>query len=454
MLNSGYWRTTPFRLAVQFGAAYVLGIAVLLGLVYAQTADYLSRRVDRILAAEAGLFRAATPETILRRLDQEAHRDPLNSLALYSAGGQKVAGDIDLPPPQAWPNPFGASRPPSGPMVREFPKQGQRPAVRALAQTLPWGETLIVARDMGQLIELRRILVLALLVSGSIIAVLGLVSGFVLSLDPLRRIQAMQKVSERVVSGDLGVRLPVTGRRDELDAVASISNTIMDEVERLVVHAETAGESIAHELRTPLTRLRATLERTSQSLPLEHPNREDLEACVAEADGVLARFRALLRIAAVEATRRNAGIAPLDLSKLIDQVAELYAPLVAERELYFKVEVAPGVTAPLDKDLFVEAAANLLDNALKFTRPGGTVGLSLERTGSGFALEVSDTGPGIPEGDRALVVKRFYRSAAHHSIPGHGLGLSLVAAVARMHGLKLSFADNAPKGTRVRIEAG
>ncbi len=449
MINSASWRTTPFRLALEFGAAYVLGVAILLGLVYTQTASYLTHRVDGILTAEAGLFRPATPEDILRRLDQEAHRDPLNYLALYSAGGQRVGGDIDLPPSQ-----FGAVAAGEGRATREFPRLGGRPAVRALAQTLPWGETLVVARDTGQLVELRRILIVALFVSGSIIAALGLLSGLVLSLDPLRRIQAMRQASERIVGGDLGARLPVTRRRDELDALAGIVNTMMDEVERLVVHAQTAGESIAHELRTPLTRLRATLEHAGDTLPEGDPNRDKLEVCVAEADSVLARFRALLRIAAVEATRRNAGIAALDLSGLLGQVAELYAPLVAERELAFDVDIAPGVTARVDSDLFVEAIANLLDNALKFTPPGGTVSLRLQRAGEGFALEVGDTGPGIPEADRALVVKRFYRGAAHHSIPGHGLGLSLVAAVARMHGLELSFADNTPTGTRVRIATG
>ncbi len=446
MLSSASWRTTPFRLALQFGAAYVLGVAILLGLVYAQTAGFLSQRVDRILQAEANQFRPATAETILRRLKEEAHRDPLNYLALYSASGQKVAGDIDLPPPE-----FGPSRSAGGPAAREFPRRDGRPPVRALAQTLPWGETLVVARDTGQLVDLRQTLIVALFVSGSIIAAFGLASGLLLSLEPLRRIQAMRLASERIVGGDLGVRLPVSGRRDELDAIAAIVNTMMDEVERLVVHAQTAGESIAHELRTPLTRLRATLEHASESLSEGDPNREKLEVCVAETYGVLARFRALLRIAAVEATRRNAEIAELDLSALLDQVAELYDPLVAERELRFVVDIARGVTARVDRDLFVEAIANLLDNALKFTPPPGAVGLSLRSSGAGFVLEVSDTGAGIPEADRPLVIKRFYRGQAHHSVPGHGLGLSLVAAVAHLHGLELSFADNAPTGARVKI---
>jgi signal transduction histidine kinase len=441
LLTSASWRTTPFRLARQFGAAYVVGVAILLGLVYGQTASYLTRRVDRILVTEAGLFRQTGPEDILRRLNQEARRDPLNYFALYSSSGRRVAGDIDLAPQDL----------PRNQAVREFTRSGGRPDIRALALTLPWGEVLIVARDSGQLAELRRVLIIALMVGGLIIAAFGLASGLVLSLEPLRRIQAMRRASERIVGGDLAVRLPVSRRQDEIDELALIVNTMMEEVERLVVHAQTAGESIAHELRTPLTRLRATLEHASQTHSPDDPRREQLEACVAEADSVLARFQALLRIAAVEAKRRNAEIAVLDLSSLLDQVAELYAPLVAERELAFEVDIAPGVTARVDSDLFVEAVANLLDNALKFTPAGGTVALRLEHMGDGFALEVRDTGPGIPEADRGLVVKRFYRSASHHGVPGHGLGLSLVAAVARMHGLELSFGDNASTGTRVRI---
>ena len=440
VLNSASWRTTPFRLAIQFGAAYVLGIAILLGLVYGQTASYLARRVDTILAAEARSFSQAGPEDTLGRLNQEGRRDPLNHFALYSASGEKVAGDVDL----------SSSAFAAGGRVQEFAATRSRPPLRALSVTLPWGETLVVARDSSQLVELRRILTQALIVSGATIAALGLCAGFLLGREPLRRIQAMRQASERIVAGDLAVRLPTGGKRDELDELAAIVNAMMAEVERLVLQAQTAGESIAHELRTPLTRLRALLEHAAEASPPDHPDRERLELCVAEADSMLARFRALLRIAAVEATRRNAAIAPIDLSGLVEQAAELYAPLIAERDLRFETVIAPGIAARVDADLLLEAIANLLDNALKFTPVGGLVRLGLERTAKGFAIAVADTGPGIPEPERAMVTKRFYRSAVHHSVPGHGLGLSLVAAVAGMHGLDLQIADNAP-GTRVRL---
>jgi signal transduction histidine kinase len=288
------------------------------------------------------------------------------------------------------------------------------------------------------------------MVSGATVAALGLAAGFILSRESLRRIQTMRQASLRIVAGDLTFRLPISRRGDELDALAAIVNDMLAEVERLLVHAESAGESIAHELRTPLTRLRAVLEHAAEANPPNHPDRERLEACVAEADSMLARFRALLRIAAVEATRRNAAIAPLDLSGLVEQAAELYAPLIAERGRVFMVDIAPGIFARVDSDLFLEAIANLLDNALKFTPTGGSIGLSLTPSPRGFAVEVSDSGPGIPAAERPMVTKRFYRSAVHHGIPGHGLGLSLVAAVAGMHGLALQIADNAP-GARVRL---
>lgn len=443
MWNRAFWRTTPFRLAVRFGAAYVAGIALLLGLVYLQTETYLARRVDRIMQAEAEVFQEAAPGDLRQRLAQEGRRDPLNDFALYGPAGQRIAGDPDLTPGE-----FARRS-----AAREFKPAPGRPPVRALAVSLPSGDTLIVARDASQLTELRRILLSALVISGAIIMALGLLAGAALSGEPLRRIQAMRLASERIAAGDLAMRLPVSPRRDELDETAAIVNAMMEEMERLMLHAQTAGESIAHELRTPLTRLRARLERASDALPDDDPDREILERCVADADGVLARFRGLLRIAAVESKRRTAAIDRLDLSGLMEQAGELYAPLAAERDLAFDVAVEPGLFARVDGDLFLEAVANLLDNALKFTPAGGAVRLSLALAGEGFAVEVADTGPGVPEAERALVTDRFYRSADHHAVPGHGLGLSLVAAVARMHGLGLAIEDNAP-GTRVRLGTG
>jgi signal transduction histidine kinase len=424
-----------------FGVVFALGIVAVLSLVYVQTARYLTHRVDRQLTREVDTFLRAGPETILQRFKQEAARDPLNSFGLFSAGGEQVAGDTRLKPQDLPPN--------GRPRSLEEP-QGANPK-RALEAQLPWGETLIVARDTSQLVELRRITLGALVWSGAITVLFGLICGLALSAKPLRRVQAFQDASDAIVSGDFAVRLPVDGSHDELDELARIVNAMVDEVERLMIQARTVGESVAHELRTPLTRLRTTLEHASRSFDdTADPRRALLDRCVGETEGVLARFQALLRIAAVESRNRQAEIAAVSLTAIVEQVAELYQPLALERRIGFEVVSQAGVTARADADLMVEAISNLVDNALKFTPPGGKVKLILTPHQSGPSITIADNGPGIPKSERPLVIKRFYRSRRDANVEGHGLGLSLVAAIVDLHGFTLDIADAQP-GAAVTI---
>ena len=437
------WRTTTFRLTMIFGLILAGAILLLLGLVYFQTARYLTQRVDRALAAEVQIFRRAGPESILRRFRQEAARDPLNTFGLFSSAADQVAGDTRLRPQDL----------PAEGVPQNVGGRQRAPPERALKATLPWGETLIVERDTSQLVELRQIILGALVWSGAAIVVLGFVCGVALSIRPLKRVQAFQEASDAIIAGDFSLRLPVDGSCDELDELARIVNAMMDEVERLVVQARTVGESVAHELRTPLTRLRATLDHARQSFDdPSDPRGQLLDRCVAETQGVLARFQALLRIAAVEARSQQGGFTQTSLSAIIDLVAELYQPLATERDIALEVAAEEGVTIRGDADLLVEAVSNLVDNALKFAPPGGAVRLSLARTVEGPVIAVQDNGPGIAETERPLVIKRFYRSQLAGNVQGHGLGLSLVAAVATLHGFQLRIGDAAP-GAVVSLRA-
>ncbi len=439
MLSSNLWRTTTFRLSALFGALYAVGIVLLLGLVYLQTATYLTRRSDRAVQAEARILERGGPDRILRGFEREQARDPLSRFALYAATGERVAGDAALT----------ARDLPADGIPRSFNRPGATPA-RALAERTPWGEILIVERDSRPVLELRRIVLSALIWSGAIIVVLGLASGIFLSLRPLARIQAMQAASDAIASGDFSKRLPIAGNRDELDELARIANRMMDEAERLMIQARTVGEGVAHELRSPLTRLRATLDHAAQGLEGDDARRRLLDQCVAETEGVLARFRALLRIAALEAKGRGLGKGPVALDGLARQVAELYGPLAMEQGVDLRLEGAAAVEIDADGELLFEALSNVVDNAVKFTGPGGQVRLSVIGTTAGPVLEVADTGPGIPESERAFVTKRFYRGQRHGAVTGHGLGLSLVAAVVDLHGFHLSFEDGRP-GAIVRI---
>ncbi|HLZ81918.1 MAG TPA: ATP-binding protein [Caulobacteraceae bacterium] len=443
MLSRSLWRTTTFRLTLLFGAVFASGIALLLSLVYAQTAGYLTRRADRTLVAEAKVLERSGPDFVIRRFQQEVARDPLNSLGLFSADGERVAGDTTLKPSDL----------PLDGRPRDAPhRRGAAPS-RAMAERTPWGEILIVERDTRQLVALRRIIVGALWWSGGAIALLGLFSAVALSLRPLTRVAAMRRASDAISAGDFALRLPITGSGDELDELAQITNRMMDEAERLMIEARTVGQGLAHELRSPLTRLRTMLDHASASFEADDPRRRLLENCVAETDALLTRFQALLRIAALEARGRRTAIERVSLSDMTQQIAELYAPLAADLRIELTASADAGLVIHGDGELLFEAVSNLVDNALKFSGAGGHVSVSAVRGPDGARLEVKDDGQGIPEAERPLVTKRFYRGQRHAATPGHGLGLSLVAAVADLHGFDLSFHDAHP-GALVRITVG
>jgi signal transduction histidine kinase len=440
MLLRGPWRTTTFRLAALYGAAYATGMVLLLGLVYLAIANSLTQRWDSVMRAELGILERSGPEGVLQRAQSEAARDPLTRFALYSGAGERIAGDTPLGPQDLPLN----GRPRAAPAIA-----GQPPS-RAVAERAPWGEILVVARDTRLLEALRRIVLTALAGSGAVIAGLGLTSGVLLGIGPLRRIAAIRAASEAIGAGDFARRLPVSPTGDEIDELAAIANRMMDEAERLMVQARTVGEGVAHELRSPLTRLRTRLERAATKLDAGDPRRELLETCVAEADSVLGRFAALLRIAALEARGRRVGLGPTSVSGLVAQVGELYEPLAAERGVAFYAHADEGLEIEADGELLFEALCNLVDNAIKFTPGRGLVQLSAAAGPAAVVLEVADDGPGIAEAERALVTKRFYRGQRHAALPGHGLGLSLVAAVADLHGFALAF-DDARPGAVVRI---
>jgi signal transduction histidine kinase len=437
------FRTTTFRLTIGFGVAMAVVILLLLGLVYVQTAGFLQRRVDGVLISDAAALTSHGPQQIFAAMAQEAARDPLMGGGVFSPDGDLLGGDEMVKPSELM---LDSS-------AHEFVSQAGRSPQRALAQRLPWGDVLVVHRDVSQLIELRWIVIRALLWSGAAITVIGLGLAVALSVKPLRRVRAVGDASRAVASGDLAVRLPVDGSGDELDELARIVNGMMDDVERLVIQAQTVGEGVAHELRTPLTRLRAKLDHAAHAPETSEAGRALLDTCVVEAETVLARFQALLRIAAVDAMSRKSGIAAVSMSEIVQQIGELYEPLAADKGLQLHTVVEPGLDVRGDPELLSEALSNLVDNALKFSFAGGHVWLKLERSSGGAVLSVRDNGIGIPAVERALVAKRFYR--AHHSahLPGHGLGLSLVASVADAHGFRLTIEDASP-GTLVKLYCG
>jgi signal transduction histidine kinase len=437
------WRTTPFRLTVMNGLVFALAVMALLGLIYQQTAGYLARQVDQIVVSEAKNLTIGGPERLPERVTQAVATDTrhVEYYGLFSAEGIWISGNVRSLP---------ASLPTDG-VPREIHVPNLQPGSRALVERMPWGELLFVGHDALVLTGLRGIIVNALALSGGLILVLGLAAAAALSLAPLQRIESLREASRAALKGQLGVRLPVSRRRDEIDMLAGVANAMMDEAERLLWEVKSVGDNVAHDLRTPLNRLRALLYRAHQNAGLAGPQREMIAQALAETDELLARFRALQRIGEIERRERQASFEQVRLQSVLEHVIELHEPSAEDRGVVLAADIAPDAPeVSADPTLLFEAVSNVVDNALKFTPRGGKVSVRLAVRDEGPRIEVADNGPGVPEAEREAVLQRFYRAARTRTEPGSGLGLSIVTAIARLHHFTLVLEDARP-GLRVAL---
>jgi signal transduction histidine kinase len=438
-------RTTSFRLALMFLALFGAASLILFGFVYWQTAGYLARGIDDWLASEMGSRAAADPAELNRQIAGRIILDPgeRRPFELLDPTGHWIAGSVaTLPSPL-----------PAMDRVFDFTVQrgGQPVPFRGIAHLLPSGEIFMAARDMRESAEFRDLLLGAMASSGLVVLVLGLTGAAMIGAVALGRIDRVTQAIERIVNGDLSERLPGGGTAGDLARLIQVVNRMLDEIEHLMNEVKGVTDDIAHDLRTPLTRLLAGLERARRRASTVEEYGEAVDEAIAESKGILATFGALLRIAEVEAGTRRAGFTTVDLNTVSGDVTDFYEPLAERKGIALLLET-DGASAemPGDPSLLFEAIGNLVDNAIKYTPSGGQVTL---RVTARLGIAVSDTGPGIPATEREMVLRRFHRVEKCRHTPGSGLGLSLVAAVARLHGLRLAIEDAEP-GCRVALRRG
>jgi signal transduction histidine kinase len=276
-----------------------------------------------------------------------------------------------------------------------------------------------------------------------ILITIGAALGAWMNRQVLHRVNAISAAGREIVEGNFSRRLPRSGTRDEFDTLAANLNEMLDRVEQLTAALRFVIDSTAHDLRGPLNRMRHRIESVAQRSESD-ASRRDLEDSLRDADALGHTLDALLRIAQAQGGSATAEIAPLDLGQLAAEVVELYEPVAAERHIELRGNIGAPATMRGSRQLLAHALANLIDNAVKFTPPGSTVDVRVAREAAGLQLIVADTGPGIPPADRECVLQRFVRLADAADRPGSGLGLSLVAAVARMHHAELELLDNQP----------
>ena len=312
---------------------------------------------------------------------------------------------------------------------------------------LAGGYLLLVGRDFSARQDFRGNLLAIFTGALTVVMALGLVGGAVMSRNLLRRVDAMADASRRIMAGDLCGRVPTDGSGDEFDRLGGNLNRMLARIEALLLGMRVVSESISHDLRSPLTRLRnrAELALVEATPGDDAPLRQALEETVADTDGVLATFNALTEIAQAEAGTARTDLTPLDLAALARDAGELYAPVAEEKGIDLAIDATGEATVRGHGQLLSQALGNLLDNALKYTPAGGHITVAVQRQDDGVVrLIVADSGPGIPAADRERVLERFVRLDASRSEPGSGLGLSLVAAVVRLHDGVLRLDDTAP----------
>lgn len=440
------YRTTGFRLALSFLALFGLTSVVLYTFIDIEVKDFLTEKVDDWVLREGRSLTKLNVQTIAARLDNRKNGefDAERPMTLFNAAHERLAGS-PIPFPMGY---DGATTP------FEFGADSGMPGVpfRGLTWTLPGGEILLVAESISEVKEFNEVLFGAMLLAGGCTALFGLAGAVLIGTGAVRHFDAVTQATRKIVAGDLSGRLPSQGVGGDTGRLIAVVNEMLDEIERLMREVKGVCDNIAHDLRTPLTRLLAGLDRARRRATNVEDYANSVDEAIVETQGILKTFAALLRISEVEDGARRAGFVPVDLAAIVADAIELYEPLAEEKEINLTSSIQESDPRPLpgDPSLLFEAVANLIDNALKFSPKGGNVEVHLERKGDLTRLRVTDDGPGIPEADRANVLRRFYRAEPSRHAPGNGLGLSLVAAIARLHGIKLDIAGGT--GTTVTLE--
>jgi signal transduction histidine kinase len=430
-------RTTTFRSTLAIAGAFVLCTLVLFGFVYWQTAAYMTSSFDALITGELHIIAAEPPERRLAHINERLDNDPrrVRIAGLFGADGHRIAGNLESLPGGLTPD-----VPADAVVVRVDNQRRETENVRLATDRLPDGEILAIGRSNDEIAGIanivRRALTLGLLPAFGLAVVIGLV----LSLRARRRLSEVNRRIQRIVTGDLRERLPIRKGNDPFDQLAVSVNRMLGEIEALIHEIAGVGNDIAHDLRTPLTRVRVRLERGRARATTLDELRGVVDQSIAGLDQSLAVVTALLRIAEIEHNRRLEGFSQVQLAPLVREVGELYEPIAEDKHVSLQIEAAEEATVHGDRDLLFEAVANLVDNAVKFTPERGRVTLALLRRDGESVIQVRDTGPGISEAERDAVVKRFYRSDKSRNTEGLGLGLSLVAAIVKLHGIRFTIA--------------
>lgn len=440
-------RSTSFRRALMLAAVLTAIIVALFGFVYWKTDSYLTARSDQMIMTQLNVISLLSDQRLLDAIEAHLKQDSrgVQFAGLFGSDGNRVAGNI-----AKMPSGLKIGTPAQGVQIMAIrPASLESTVVQAVARQLRDGEVLVIGRLVDETTGIAHVIGQALGLGLVVALGLCLVAGTLASLRASKRVDEVNRRVQRIVAGDLRERLPQRDDGDPFSKLAGIVNGMLDEMETLIHALAGVGNDIAHDLRTPLTRARLSLERGRANAVTLEQLQASSDKAIAGIDQSLTIITALLRLAEIENSRRSAGFGVVALDQLLREVCDLYEPIAENKDVVLTIKAAPELSVHGDGDLLIEAVANLVDNAIKFTPAGGRVDIELIRADGESVVRVSDTGCGIGESERDAVLRRFYRSEKDRNTPGVGLGLNLVAAIAKLHGFRLTIFPG--PGCRVEI---
>ncbi|MCB1415835.1 MAG: HAMP domain-containing histidine kinase [Nitratireductor sp.] len=442
-------RVTAIRLSIAYTLAFGILAVILIFYMTGGAVDYLRQQFrqsinEEILSLER-IYRDRGLNGMIREMERRSHAPDANLYVVIGPDGRILAGNVLAVDPEVlartgWQDhPFEYES-----LVDDDDDRSNRAVARIME--LPNGMRILIGQDIGEPERFRDVVRRALSLSMGMMLLAAILIWFFVGRRALRRIDMVSRSTERILAGDRSERLPVVGSNDEFDRLSGRMNLMLDRISLLDEGLRNVSDSIAHDLKTPLTRLRNKADQ-AVGAGSDERRQELLSEIIVEADQLIKTFNALLMISRVEAGSHVAELQELDLSELLNDVAELYEPVAEEEDVAFEVGIPGKLRVSANRELLSQAVTNLIDNALKYGRPEkgkGHISLSAVSSKGWVTIAVTDNGPGIPGDKYDAVKERFARLDESRSKPGNGLGLALVDAIAKIHGGKLEFGDAAP----------
>jgi signal transduction histidine kinase len=446
-------RSTTFKLALLSIGVFGAVVIALFSYVYWSTTTFVLSRSDSAIEAERAMLRDAYDLGGRHDLVQAIER---RRTVARLEGGVYLLADESFAPIvgnlKKWPS--GLKEATEWSEFRSDALNASAAAhqslFRARWETLPDGSHLLVGKDISDLGRFAEQIYGALAFTIFLIFVLAAVASVSVTRRTVGRIESINAISRAIMESGLGKRIALRGTHDEWDHLAQNLNSSFERIEALMAEVKQVSDNVAHDLRTPLTRMRGRLEKASISQRNTEQDQVLISDTLADLDDVLRIFSSLTRISQIEAGSRTSAFRFVNLVEIAKEVAELFDAAAEEKGGSVKVVGDKPISITADRDLLFDAMANLVDNAIKHGPDGGHVTIGIDRTEVSAVLSVADDGPGIPPDEFEQVFKRFYRLERSRTTPGSGLGLSLVAAVARLHRAKIKLFDNAP-GLRIEL---